>query len=129
MEACNKKVEIGVGKKRRKGDGVMRGAPGWGDGGLVVGEGWRGDVGTSTSLLKEGRLGVTAGLPSTVYRLLYTEEHHYRLWYYLTTPQPIVVTLPEIQFHMTAVVLCYCTTYCKPAPYNIALILPLRHCR
>jgi len=34
MEACNKKVEIGVGEKRRRGDGVMGGAPGWGDGGL-----------------------------------------------------------------------------------------------
>jgi hypothetical protein len=36
-------------------------------GGLVVGEGRRGDVGTSTSLLKEGRPGVMARLPSTVY--------------------------------------------------------------
>jgi hypothetical protein len=107
MKVCNKKVEIGVAEKKREGYGVMRGCPGWGDGGLVVGEGRRGDVGTSTTLLKDGRLGVTVpGTRSTVYRTQYT-SHHNLLWSGPATPQPIVVPPPEIQFHMTYDVLCY----------------------
>ena len=68
MKVCNKKVGIGVAEKKREGHGVSRGYPGWGDGGLVVGEEWKVGLGTSTTLLKDGRLGVTVPrILSTVY--------------------------------------------------------------